>query len=46
MTPEFRELNGVSVAIGEDALVELVLEVAQGRAGKAAIAAAFRATVG
>lgn len=39
----FLEMNGVDVEADEDALVALVLDVAQGRADKARIAAFFRA---
>lgn len=39
----FLELNGVAIDADEDALVELVLDVAQGRADKARVAEFFRA---
>lgn len=39
----FLEMNGVAIEADEDALVALVLDVAQGRADKACIAAFFRA---
>lgn len=39
----FLEMNGVTIDADEDALVELVLDVAQGRADKARIAEFFRA---
>lgn len=39
----FLEMNGVDIEADEDALVALVLDVAQGRADKARIAAFFRA---
>lgn len=38
----FLEMNGVTIDADEDALVELVLDVAQGRADKARIAEFFR----
>lgn len=41
----FLELNGVTIDADEDALVELVLDVAQGRADKARIAEFFRTNV-
>ncbi len=42
----FLEMNGVAVDADEDALVELVLDVAQSRADKARIAEYFRVNSG
>ncbi|MFO0836986.1 MAG: type II toxin-antitoxin system death-on-curing family toxin [Phycisphaerae bacterium] len=39
----FLEMNGITIEADEDALVELVLKVAQGRADKPRIAEFFRA---
>ncbi|MBK8915028.1 MAG: type II toxin-antitoxin system death-on-curing family toxin [Phycisphaerales bacterium] len=39
----FLDMNGVTIDVDEDALVDLVLEVAQGRADKGRIAEFFRA---
>jgi death-on-curing protein len=38
----FLEINGIEVNVGQDTLVKMVLDVAQGKAEKPAIAAFFR----
>ena len=42
----FLEMNGISIDASEDALVALVLDVAQGRADKARVAEFFRSNIG
>lgn len=46
MQPDFLDMNGISMDANEDALVALVLDVAQGRADKARIAEFFRVNSG